>query len=395
MEKSIEIIKSLLIPELEKDINYKNVTIQDLFWETFLQNFLDFENDSKFCYELIYGMQLNNPEIIFVKFPFIYYNLIKELAESHVQGFKDSSIDFLIINGNLEFQNEVTFLNKMQEVIKKVERKRIKSELPNSYERLTFKLRENTIKAVAKKKGREDLKEKFKKWDAELENEKSSVIFYSLEKEENKNEHNQKQNKSNVISLNWIKYAVAACLILGLGIWFFKFNTPEVLPSDNNLVTTKDKDSILDKKPELKTKPVEAIAYSIKTNKNDIQYPSDFGFTTDNNSKSIIVIIKNGSKSIEALEKKFSKTKIDSIRKQLILLKTQQRKYEFDGKKLIVYSSNMKLKTSILSINDKDFYIKKDNVYYYLYFTKLPQEFKEVKEEELLNQLEKISFENE
>lgn len=395
MEKSIEILKSLLIPELEKDIYFKSITINDFFWETFLQTFLNFENDAKFSYELIYGMRLNDEENIFNKLPVIYSNLIKELAELYILEIKDDAINFLIQNNNLEFQKEVTFLKTIQNVIKKVERKRIKTELPNSHERLTFKLHENTIEAVTKKKGREDLKEKFKKWDTEIENEKSPVIFYSLEKEENKIELNKKQNKSKVISLSWMKYAVAACFIFGLGTWFFKFNSPEVLPNDNNVVTTTDKDTITEKNPKLKTEPVEAIAYSIKTSKNSIQYPSDFGFTTTNDSKSILVLIKDGSKSIQILEKKLSKTKIDSIRKQLDLLKHQMGKYEFNGKELIIYSSNTNLKTSILSINDKEFFVKKDAIYYFLYFTKLPLEFKEVKDSQLIEQLEKISFENE
>jgi hypothetical protein len=389
MEKSIEILKSLLIPEIEKDAYYKRITINDFFWESFLQNFLDFENDAKFCYELIYGMQLNNPEVIFEKFPVIYSNLIKELAELYILEIKDDAINFLIQNDNLEFQKEVTFLKTIQNVIKKVERKRIKTELPNYYERLTFELSEKTMEAVAKKKGREDLKEQFKKWDAEIQKEKPATVFYSLEPEKKAN------TKPKVISLSWLKYAVAACFVLGLGVWFFKFNSPEVLPNDNNVVTTTDKDTITEKNPNLKTEPVEVIAYSIKTSKNSIQYPSDFGFTTTDDSKSILVRIKDGSKSIQILEKKLSKSNIDSVRKQLDLLKNQRGKYEFNGKELIIYSSNSNLKTTILSINDKEFFVKKDTIYYFLYFTKVPLEFKEVKDSQLIEQLEKISFENE
>lgn len=396
MEKSIEILKSLLIPELEKDAYFKNITINDFFWETFLQTFLNFENDAKFSYELIYGMRLNDAERIFIKFPFIYSNLIKKLAELCVLGFQDKSIDFLVHNNNFEFQKEVTFLYTLQNVIKKVERKRIKSELPNSYNRSTFELSENKIEAVAMKKGREDLKEKFKKWDLELHNEKLETVFYSLKPNKNANP------KPKVISLSWIKYAVAACVVITSGVLYFKFSQPTIdninQPQQNNVV-------IKEKSKAVPTDIIPDATYITTSSKLIIEYPSSLGFT-GSTAKFITILFKDASASIKTIRSQIDEEiseknntgvgpRATALKEQLHSLESKQNTYEFDGKQLIVYSEKTKETLSILTIDDKVFYLKQGNQYSYLYFTKIPLLFQPVKEATLIEQLEKISFENE
>ena len=73
----------------------------------------------------------------------------------------------------------------------------------------------------------------------------------------------------------------------------------------------------------------------------------------------------------------------------------QLGKYEFDGKIVTIYSSDLKAKYTILSENSKEYYIKKNENYFYLYFSKLPLDFVKIKDSELIVKLEKISFENE
>ncbi len=61
----------------------------------------------------------------------------------------------------------------------------------------------------------------------------------------------------------------------------------------------------------------------------------------------------------------------------------QLGKYEFDGKIVTIYSTDLKAKYAILSENSKEFYIKRNENYFYLYFSKLPLDFVRVNDSEL------------
>jgi hypothetical protein len=397
MEKSIEIVKSLLIPKLEKDISFHSLTFKDAFWETFTLSFLNYENDAKPTYELIYSLQLDNAERIFDKLTTIYSKLIKELAENYVLGNNDRATDFLIQNDNSTFQKEVRFLETMQQAIKSVERKRIKADLPTLNERLTFELSDTEIAAVAKKIEREDLRANFKKWDEELKVKSEPTIYYSLDTE------TKTVQKSKVISLSWIKYAVAACVVVTAGVLYFKFsnnNVDSFIEQDENTVVTIDEKKDSDAKPTTE-KPIKT--YVTSTSEVSVQYPSSLGFTNTGTAKPITIYFKDASLTIDRLKKEYtisdkvagSGPRAKTIEKQLKLLEAKSGKYEFDGKQLIIYSEKNKELLSVLTIDEKTFYLKRGNQYSPLYFTKIPLSFQSVKEPALIEQLEKISFENE
>lgn len=394
MEKSILILKSLLISKLEKDINFHRLNFKDAYWEMLTECFLNFENDAKPIYELIYGLQLNDPERVFDKLPNIFTEFINELAENHVLGNHDKATTYLAQTKNQTFLERVSFLQTMQQAIKKVERQNIKTNLPKSYERVTFALSDAEMIKVTNKTGRDDLKSKFKEWDKELKQEKEPVIFYSI-RNEKKTEPQRK-----VISLSWVKYAVAACLILAGGIWFFKYSNPAIIQPDNGIVNTEKDTTAVDN-----VKPIEAVAYNTKVSEKVIQYPTDLGFTNTTNSKIITIYLKDASQNIVKIKTELA-TELDetaagdgpkykALKRQLDLLVSKQGNYEFDGKHLIIYTNDLRLSCSVLSLDDKTYYLKMDNHYYHLYITKLPLKFKPLKEAELIEQLEKTSFENE
>lgn len=393
MEKSILVLKSLLIPKLEKDINFHRLNFKDAYWEMFTESFLNFENDAKPIYELIYGLQLNDPERIFDKLPNIFSEFMNELAENLVLGNYDRATTYLARIKNQTFLERVSFLQTMQQAIKKVERENIKINLPKSYERLTFELSDVEMTRVTSKVGRDDLKSKFKEWDKELKQEKEPVIFYSI-RNEKKTEPQRK-----VISLSWLKYAVAACLILAGGIWVFKYSNPAIIQPDNGIVNTEKDTTTVDNNI-----PIEAVAYNTKVSEKVVQYPSDLGFTNSTNSKKITIYLKDASQRIVKIKNELATErngvagdgpKYKALKKQLDLLVSQQGNYEFDGKHLIIYTNDLKLFCSVLSLDDKTYYLKMDSHYYHLYLTKLPLKFKLLKEAELIEQLEKTSFENE
>lgn len=208
------VIKNIFLPKLEKDPKFSEEKVDSAFWEKLASDLLHFEEDAKPLYAGIYSLELDNPEKIIDKLPNIFAQFLKELVESYVLGKTSDATNYLLETNNAVFLKEVQFLKSMQQAIKSVERKRIKAHLPKSYERLTFELSDADLANVARKKGREDLREKFKKWDAELEQEDVPVISMVNREEETIRVATSK------ISFSWMKYAsIAAIFIIGFMIW--------------------------------------------------------------------------------------------------------------------------------------------------------------------------------
>lgn len=211
------VIKNILLPKLEKDPNFSKEKVDAAFWKKIATDLLHFEEDAKPIYGSIYSLELANAEKIIDKLSNIYAQFLKELAESYVLGQTSEATNYLLKTSNATFLKDVRFLETMQKAIKNVERKRIKADLPKSYERLTFELSDADIANVARKKGREDLKEKMKVWDTELEEKGKNVPVINMVAPE---EEVIAAAASKVISLSWIKYAsIAAIFIIGFMIW--------------------------------------------------------------------------------------------------------------------------------------------------------------------------------
>ncbi|MFV8354942.1 hypothetical protein ACNQGB_02005 [Flavobacterium sp. XS1P32] len=230
MKTAIAIVQNILLPKLEKDSKFSEKKVDSAFWEKFATDLLHFEEDSKPIYASIYSLELADAEKVIAKLPSIYSKFIKELAETYVLGEPSKATEYLVKTNNDAFLKEVRFLQTMQQAIKSVERKRIKADLPNSYDRFTFELSETDMANVIKKKSREDLKEKMKQWDAELVEERETVPVYSMLTDENKN-----KKETKVISLSWMRYvSIAAILVIGLLVWQPTKNSNEELFANYN-----------------------------------------------------------------------------------------------------------------------------------------------------------------
>ena len=214
MKKSEQIIRSLVLPVLEKDSNFQQVTLNNNFWNVFTSDVLDYERDAKPIFKVVYELQLKDPEKVIKNLTSIHANFIKELAELHVLEGSDEAIDILLANNSKLFIEQVNYFKTVKGVITKLERERIREELPKAYEKVTFEIPENDLEATIKKTERENLKKKFKQWDEELETENPvHTSAYSIEK-------NFKQKNTKVIYLSWIKYAgVAAIFLIAFIIW--------------------------------------------------------------------------------------------------------------------------------------------------------------------------------
>ncbi|MCF8322973.1 MAG: hypothetical protein K9I26_07545 [Flavobacterium sp.] len=399
MKLAIDIVQSLLLPKLEKDASFEINQTNIAFWETFTNAFLDFEKDVQPVYGAIYSLGLKDAEKIISKLDNVYISFIKELAENHVLGISSEAIDYLITSKNSTFEKEVNFFTDVQNAIKKVERKRIKTELLKTFDKLSFQISDDAIAIAITKKEREALKEKMNAWDEQLVNSEEAPVYSVSAKKEPK-----------VISLSWIKYAAAACIVLTAGIMYFKFNTDNnlVQPVDSNVVTAPVKKETIT--PEI---PSEALAEVATVTKNATVLASEMGMVpnsikiVENNQngrkESIIKAIENYQK---LLEKKFPEnkvgvssrekeleTKINSLQKELVLLKEREKQYNFDGKELILYVSTAAKENYIVLYGD-NYYLKRDSDFYKLTVAEQPQLYKKISDNNLLNNLDDILSEN-
>lgn len=398
MKLAIDIVQSLLLPKLEKDASFDANQTNIAFWETFTTTFLDFERDAKPVYASIYSLGMKDAEKIISKLDTIYISFIKELAENHVLGISSEAIDYLITSKNSTFEKEVYFFTDLKNAITKVERKRIKTELPKTFDKLSFQLSDDAIALAITKKERETLKEKMNAWDEQLVTSEESPVYSVSAKKETK-----------VISLSWIKYAAAACIVLTAGIMYFKFNTDInlVQPGDTNVVTAPVKKETIT--PEI---PSEALAEVATVSNNATVIESGMGVAsntikiTENNQKARMASIVTAiEKYRQLLENEFAENKVgvnarvkvleikNSLQNELALLKEREKQYIFDGKVLILYVSTTAKENTIVLYEDT-YYLKKDADYFKLTVATAPQLYKKISDTNLINNLDDILSEN-
>jgi hypothetical protein len=400
MKTAIVQVKKIIFPQLEKDLKFDVQKTNADFWETFTTNLLHFEKDAKPLYASIYSLELDDAEKMIAELPRYYSKFLKELAESYVLGQSSEATEYLQKNKNDTFLKEVHFLQTMQQAIKSLERKRIKADLPNTYDRLAFELSETDIVNVAQKKGREDLKEKMKQWDVELVKESDVAHVFSMLSNENINKKKRKD-----ISFSWTKYAVAASIIIATGILYFKNTEPGIVPTENSVVTTDDKKEAIE--PQINPSAIETIVLAeIKTNSRtmNVLETSSLGFTSSDKKTKLTVSFKDATQRILSLEKFLEKNKVsstvdskilDKYKGELADIKKTNEKYLFDGKTLTLFSKYDPNQYAILSIEDKQYFLKKGTIFYDFKFSKNPMSLQKVTNVTTLEALEKIEFENE
>ena len=400
MKVAIDIIHALLLPKLEKDSRFDAKNIKTTFWADFTKGILDLETNAQPLYALIYSLQLQDAEKIISTLDSIYIDLVKELAELHVLGTSSEAIEYLITSKNKTFEKEVSFYTDLKNAITNVERKRIKQELPNAYERLSFELSDDAIAMAIRKKERETLKEKMKAWDQELAHSETTPVYSIAPKKETK-----------VIYLSWIKYAVAACFVLGLGVWFYNFQTQGTLPQ-NNVVTAPEKKDTLSSPTQIPEIPSEALAEVTTVTKTTTVIQSGLGYATTSPK---IQIIENNQgarkmsivKAIEEYRKiledelqghvtagtgpraKAIEDTIASLQKELALLNEKEKQYVFNGKELVLFVS-ITAKENAIVLYEETLYLKRNTDFFKLTVAKQPQLYKKETNSEILKALDKI-----
>lgn len=410
MEKEIQIIQDLFIPVLQKDKRFDVSKCDNPFWKKILQEFIDYQQDSKPFYAIIYGLELAEPMKVIHKLENLQHSFLDQLAEENVLGYSSEGIVKLEQN-NPFFKERVQFYKNLEKAIILSERKRMKSELPSMYDKYTFELDEKQLAQAIANRERKALRDKMKLWDKELlaEKEEEQVIELSANKTITKT----------FPLMSYIKYALAACLVIGLGFWFELYiNTTKIQTFGSSDRDTENVENyeIEDSNSLELPNPVLVDATNVSKDTNAL-VNEGMGYTSSNNKIKLvsinnterIVSIKNAIDTYQKFiqkellkdsgaDPKNKKTrievekKIDSLAKELTELQKKQNTYLFDGKKLTLYdipSDNI----TLLAFENK-FYVKNKNDFYVLTVANEPQQFSKVINDALKENLEKILFDN-
>ena len=410
MEKEIQIIQDLFIPVLQKDKRFDVSKCDNPFWKKILQEFIDYQQDSKPFYAIIYGLELAEPMKVIHKLENLQHSFLDQLAEENVLGYSSVSI-VKLEHDNPFFNERVQFYKNLEKAIILSERKRIKSELPSMYDKYSFELDEKQLAQAIANRERKALRDKMKLWDKELlaEKEEEQVIELSANKTITKT----------FPLMSYIKYALAACLVIGLGFWFELYiNTTKIQTFGSSDRDTENVENyeIEDSNSLEPPKPVLVDATSI-SKVTEALVNEGMGYTSSNNKIKLvsinnterIVSIKNAIDTYQKfIQKELLKDSgadpknkkirieveknIDSLAKELTELQKKQNTYLFDGKKLTLYdipSDNI----TLLAFENK-FYVKNKNDFYVLTVANEPQQFSKVIDDALKENLEKILFDN-
>ena len=393
MNIAIKILKDEFKKRFQDSDNIDSSNFNSKFWRKFTTSLLDYETEPKSLYIIIYNLNLDDPEIILSKIPEIYHLVISNLAELYANGGESEAITYLINTENKSFNEELKFYKTLNEVIKKSERINIKKELPTMAEKVNFELDDNVLKNTIKKQSREDLKQKFAKWDLDIKNEQrtDSKVFYQLNNQNilTDNPEKTKKRSSNIFNLSFVKYAVAASVLFALGVWYYSsFDTIKNIPEDNLAeisIDTSQIDVIQNINLGFASKPIQ-----IKIIENLI----------GERKKSIVDLIKtyqvyfdNELKNQNRKTQKKIEKKTEQLKIELQQLKNKEKQYIFENKTLNVFSTSKENNYNIIEC-DGIFYLIKNRNLYQLMPTKIPVSYKTVKDSLIINQIDDILFAN-
>jgi hypothetical protein len=412
MEREVQILQDLFIPVLRKDELFDASKCDGLFWNKITSEFINFEQDKKPFYASIYSLELADAEKIINKLENLQLTFLEQLAEENVLG-NTSAVIVKLEQTNPYFNEKVQFYKNLEKAIILSERKRIKSELPTMFEKYSFEMDENLLAMSIAKNERQILRDKMKDWDEELIESNSDLhtIRYSLSSEKKSLIFEEKNDKVKVISFSWIKYAVAACFVLGIGFWFYTSQNEIDLPVNPVVTKPNEEDSSLQL-----PKPV-LVESSKNTKLTDVLVNEGLGFS--NTSKQIKIVTINNNERILSIYKAIEiyqnyiekelltssdndlktkkvhaeiKKEIDALQLELDSLQTNQDTYLFDGKSLTLYDVEQ-TNITVVAYN-KNYYLKKGTNFYSLTKTDVPLKFSKVNENSLKDNLEQILFTN-
>jgi hypothetical protein len=391
------LINPIIFKNSNGDLNQFGTT----FWNEFALDFVDYEKNAEPVYLKLYKLSLNNPEQVFEKLDEVYDLFIKQLAELYIKGQKDEAIVKLLNSKNKTFSNEVTFLNTLQNVIRKSERANLKKKMPYIVKNLEFQLDDDILKNAAKSAARSALKEKFKQWDKELEKEVNLVdkpdLKYQLSSDDIELEptsfnRNIPENSIGSKWITWGKFAMAACILIGI-----TFTVKLILDSDSQLTNNV---SVANTKPnvnQIDDFETELVIPDAEENTIFRKYLNDSqGFIdSDKNQKIVIINFYNRIQALNSsLKLSNKKGNIDKIISEIDSLKRLSNTYLLKNNVLKINVINKVKDIRIINLSNKGDYLRMGSNYYNFIESDNFKPLLIEKDSIIINQLDRIIITN-
>ncbi len=395
------LVEILINPIISKNTNGDLSQFNTAFWDEFALDFVDYETNAKSVYLKLYKLSLNNPEQVFEKLDKVYDLFIKHLAELYIKGQKDDTIIKLLNTKNTSFSNEVTYLNALQNVIRKSERANLKKKMPFIVKNLEFQLDDDILKNAAKSAARSALKEKFKQWDKELEKEENVVnkpdFKYQLSSDDIELEptsfnRNIPENSIGSKWITWGKFAMAASILIGI-----TFTVKLILDSDSELTNN---GSIANTKPninQIDDFETELVIPDAEENTIFRKYLNDSqGFIdSDKNQKIIIINFYNRIQALNSsLKLSNKKGHIDKIISEIDSLKRLSNTYLLKNHVLKINVINKVKDIRIINLSNKGDYLRMGSNYYSFIESDNFKPLLVEKDSIIINQLDRIIITN-
>lgn len=392
MKETIKIIRLILRDEFKEN---KYQSLNDTQWQQIVDGFLSYgsnpQNTLDFFKNNFQELQFTNEAV-----HAFYLKFINEMAENYTLNPALFRLEKELLFENTDLKEKINYYKTLNLAVRNVERNRIKNELDLMYERLDFEIEDEKIEKSIQIHSRKELKKKFRQWDKETDDKK--VI--PLNPEIAASKENPEKYKSK--SFSWLKLAVAASVVLFAGLVVFQLIDNKPSPQNPQFVIDK-KDTVHHYKKEkeidepiLKTE-IKLAQIQTQSKEIEILEPSSLGYTGNINLQ-ISVNLVSHSERIESLHKAFQETQNPKYQSEIKDLKDKQGKYIFDTETIEIFDSNLKQNDLKVLKSENEFYlyVESEKSFYKLEIvkSKKPQALFKVTDENLIETLDKILFEN-
>jgi hypothetical protein len=317
--------------------------------------------------------------------------------------------------------DEQVFENELNAALTSTERNALKKRLIEIDSSEVGEFSENELKSALTLVERKFLKEKFQQLDEVLWEDRDlkfkgkaslteslspkSVADYRFEEDA---PIKIAASRSKYFS-TYVKYAVAACVVLAIGIGVYQYTKQDSGP-ENILADSSDKPNLNQNKDELPVIETLPIAEISTTNNSYSVLKSGLGYGEV--EEKVSVMVNNQKNRILSVEKAISgyadqlkkiqnpeaeqvisdlKSRISSLESELAQLNSREKQYDFDGKVLKLYTTSANQEYQILRLG-ADFYLSFNGKFYKMSIAKEPQTLMEETDDKVLNALDKIIF---
>lgn len=311
--------------------------------------------------------------------------------------------------------DEKDFEKEIRSSITSLEREGLKKKLIAFEDELKEELSDLELQSAITQIEREALKKKFQEIDNSLEGRVIPINPTELDVRPAALRPADERTAADLLDNSFqifLKYAVAACFIVAIGIGIYQFTKQDSVP-ENILADSSEEQPIDQKTKELPV--IETLPLAEVSTTTDSYSVLKSGLGYGEVEEKVTVVLNNQKDRILSIEKAIStysdqleklketqnpeakqvvsdlKNRISSLQSELTQLITREKQYLFNGKVLNLFGSSVQSENKIIRLGS-DFYLKSDTRFFKLIVSTEPQTFLEETDSNALKALDKIIF---